>query len=298
MWSSARPTPAVKTPFATWLTTSWTVSASQDTLPVATESTVTWKCRRRAWVEILTTSPTTVSDSTTRELVHTCSRSHARPFRPHTSGIRSEPRTSCQERDTSEFPPPSYVSKRLVFSISQVSEVEVDIYNLTVHVDGRSKTALVNGVQILTPWYYPNKNNWIVRVRFSGSTFTIENDQGITVTFTTYNSLCVEVPDVPAFNGPTALCGLAGNIDGKKLDDVVHRNGTVLNIKSSRQPENNNHPQFMQFEVEITHYYIRHHFLFRTRGSPTSSWSFDQAKRTVSMARRSTTTRIASVLVV
>ncbi|EFO87699.1 hypothetical protein CRE_05401 [Caenorhabditis remanei] len=134
------------------------------------------------------------------------------------------------------------------YHISQVSEVEVDLHNLTIHVDGRSKTALVNGVQVLTPWYYPNLNTWTVRIRYSGSTFTIENEQGITVTFSTYNSLCVQVPDIPEFNGPTTLCGLAGNIDGKKLDDVVNRNGTVLNIKSSRQPENNNHVDFMKTE--------------------------------------------------
>ncbi|CAB03262.1 IgGFc-binding protein-like [Caenorhabditis elegans] len=134
------------------------------------------------------------------------------------------------------------------YHISQVSEVEVDLHNLTIHVDGRSKTALVNGVQVLTPWYFPNKNTWTVRVRFSGSTFTIENDQGVVVTFTTYNSLCVQVPDIPEFNGATTLCGLAGNIDGKKLDDVVNKNGSVLAIKSSRQPENNNHADFMKTE--------------------------------------------------
>uniref|UniRef100_A0A8R1HZB6 EGF-like domain-containing protein n=1 Tax=Caenorhabditis japonica TaxID=281687 RepID=A0A8R1HZB6_CAEJA len=134
------------------------------------------------------------------------------------------------------------------YHVSQVSEVEVDLYNITIHVDGRTKSTMVNGVQVLTPWYYPNKATWTVRVRFSGSTFTIENDQGITVTFTTYNSLCVEVPDIPEFQGQTTLCGLAGNIDGKKLDDVVHKNGTILNIKSSHQPESNNHPQFMNFE--------------------------------------------------
>ncbi|EGT46828.1 hypothetical protein CAEBREN_12416 [Caenorhabditis brenneri] len=134
-------------------------------------------------------------------------------------------------------------------NVSIVSEVEVDLHNLTIHIDGRSKTALVNGVRVLTPWYYPDTKNWTVRITYTEPTFTIENDQGIVVTFYYYYSLCVQVPDIPEFNGNSTLCGLGGNIDSNKFDDVVNKNGTVLDLKNTdRQPKNDNYLDFMKTE--------------------------------------------------
>ncbi|CAI5451474.1 unnamed protein product [Caenorhabditis angaria] len=134
------------------------------------------------------------------------------------------------------------------YHVSSVSEVEVDFDQLTIHVDGRSKTALVNGVQVLLPWYYPTKSNWTVYVGFSGTVFTLKNDQGVSVIFNTFTSLCVQVPDIPAFQNTTTLCGLAGNIDGKWSDDVVNKNGTVLPISNNHQPESQNRQDFMATE--------------------------------------------------
>ncbi|CAB3397693.1 unnamed protein product [Caenorhabditis bovis] len=134
------------------------------------------------------------------------------------------------------------------YHVSFVSEAEVDFYNMTIHVDIRSKIVLVNGVQVLTPWYYPNKNNWMIRIRHSGNTFTIENDQQITVTFTSSNTLCVEVPDIDEFRGQGTLCGLAGNIDGHWSNDVISKDGVVLPLDNSRQPTKKNRIDFMKYE--------------------------------------------------
>lgn len=132
-------------------------------------------------------------------------------------------------------------------SISQVSEVEVDFYGKTIHVDGRSKTVLVDGLQVFVPWSYPSALNFWMRVRYSGGTFYIENNQNVLVRFS-YSSLCLQVPDIPQYNGMEALCGLAGNIDGLWSDDVRYRNGTVLPIAASRQPTNKNRAEFLHAE--------------------------------------------------
>ena len=65
---------------------------------------------------------------------------------------------------------------------------------------------------------------WIqITVTFVNEQFTVKNDQYVTVTFTTGGTICVEVPDVPEFRGAQTLCGVAGNIDDNKMNDIVCR---------------------------------------------------------------------------
>ncbi|CAD6185210.1 unnamed protein product [Caenorhabditis auriculariae] len=120
--------------------------------------------------------------------------------------------------------------------VASVSEVEVDFYNRTIHIDGRSKWVLVDGLQVRLPWYYPNKKSPQITVTYSGYTFYVYNDQNVRVTFTTSGIVCVQVPDVAAFTGQPTLCGLAGNRDGNYKNDVVNKNGSIYPVNSRYTP--------------------------------------------------------------
>ncbi|ETN83734.1 EGF-like domain protein, partial [Necator americanus] len=88
-------------------------------------------------------------------------------------------------------------------SVSGVSEIEVDMYNLTIHVDGATRRFIVNGLEQHVPYYWPSKDKQ-------------------------------SVPDIIQFQGQNTLCGVGGNLDNNYKNDVVYRNGTVFQI--SRNP--------------------------------------------------------------
>ncbi|RCN51441.1 hypothetical protein ANCCAN_02392 [Ancylostoma caninum] len=116
-------------------------------------------------------------------------------------------------------------------SVSGVSEVEVDMYNLTIHVDGRTSRFIVNGIEQHVPYYWPSKDRQIVTVKYSSGVFYITNDQMVQVIYYVSGNLCVQVPDIPQFQGQQKLCGIGGNLDGNYKNDVVDRNSTVFQIK-------------------------------------------------------------------
>uniref|UniRef100_F1KUR2 Zonadhesin n=1 Tax=Ascaris suum TaxID=6253 RepID=F1KUR2_ASCSU len=109
--------------------------------------------------------------------------------------------------------------------VSTVSEVEVLMYEQTLHVDSKYNL-YVNGVRTLMPFYYPSKANQKIAVTYGSSKVTIKNDQFVKVTFG-QGRLCVEIPDVPMLQGEDVLCGLAGNRDSNCKDDFRNRYGFV-----------------------------------------------------------------------
>ncbi|CAD6185209.1 unnamed protein product [Caenorhabditis auriculariae] len=123
-------------------------------------------------------------------------------------------------------------------SVSSVSEIEVDFYNRTVHIDGRSKWVMVDGLQVRLPWYYPSSTDPKITITYNGNTFFVFNDQNVKVTYTNTYTVCIQVPDIPEFSGEKTLCGFAGNRDGNWNDDVVNRNGSVYFITNDHQPPN------------------------------------------------------------
>ncbi|EYC17373.1 hypothetical protein Y032_0031g2433 [Ancylostoma ceylanicum] len=116
-------------------------------------------------------------------------------------------------------------------SVSGVSEVEVDMYNLTIHVDGRTSRFIVNGIEQHVPYYWPSKDRQLVTVKYSSGVFYMTNDQMVQVIYNVAGNLCVQVPDIPQFQGQQTLCGVGGNLDGNYKNDVIDRNGTVFQIK-------------------------------------------------------------------
>ncbi|CAJ0596705.1 unnamed protein product [Cylicocyclus nassatus] len=117
-------------------------------------------------------------------------------------------------------------------SVSAVSEIEVDFYNNTIHIDGSSRRLIVNGIEQHVPYYWPSKDRQSIAVKYSSGTFYVSNDQMIQVIYDVQGNLCVQVPDIPQFQGNRTLCGIGGNLDGEYKNDVVDRNGTVFQITS------------------------------------------------------------------
>lgn len=54
----------------------------------------------------------------------------------------------------------------------------------------------------------------------SGTTLFVETKEVVRLRLWS-SVLCIDVPDVPEFNGAHALSGLAGNIDNICVDDFV-----------------------------------------------------------------------------
>ncbi|VDK35012.1 unnamed protein product [Anisakis simplex] len=91
------------------------------------------------------------------------------------------------------------------------------MYGQKLHVDC-SYTLLFNGIRTGMDFYYPNRNNPQITATYDNGLVIIANDQDIRVTFQCFY-MCVEIPDVPALQGPDVLCGLAGNRDFNCYDD-------------------------------------------------------------------------------
>ncbi|KIH63472.1 hypothetical protein ANCDUO_06225 [Ancylostoma duodenale] len=129
-------------------------------------------------------------------------------------------------------------------SVSGVSEVEVDMYNLTIHVDGRTSRFIVNGIEQHVPYYWPSKDRQIVTVKYSSGVFYITNDQMVQVIYYVSGNLCVQLAPMqkqvrsafyasdrmgsPRCTAVTIVCtkcclpqGGAGDVTRQKLTSVV-----------------------------------------------------------------------------
>ncbi|PAV74057.1 hypothetical protein WR25_27111 isoform B [Diploscapter pachys] len=126
--------------------------------------------------------------------------------------------------------------------VSYIREVEVEFYTLRIHVDGNKRTVYVNGIKTCVPYYWPSKSNPRISVKYNSGTFFIQNDQNVLVTYDWTGRLCLQVPNIPQFQGNDTLCGIAGNINKNKADDVKFKNGTVLPLANpnARQPTKDN----------------------------------------------------------
>ncbi|KAF7242300.1 IgGFc-binding protein [Varanus komodoensis] len=106
-------------------------------------------------------------------------------------------------------------------AVSFTRDVEIYVYETSIVISRRNPAkVMVNGLLTNLPYYTESKR---ISIHRQGQEAVIETDFGLTVTFDWQSRVTVTVPSTYA----NTLCGLCGNFNGNKQDELTMKNGTV-----------------------------------------------------------------------